>query len=190
MTGAVTRRSTGLPARRAEPWERQNDESEKAWEAFRTYRELQPPRKIDTVSKALNKAPALCYRWASRHRWQERIVAWENEQDRELRALMGSERREVIRRHIRVARLAQVKALERLSTIDPSTLSPGDLIRLLEYASKAERELYGLTDPEDGPQVAPVQIVIDPRLLPAGFRTVDVEDVTDRRLVIDAAPEA
>jgi hypothetical protein len=183
VSGTPTPRAYEL--RQPQPWERQPRETEQAWEAFRTYRDLEPPRRNADVARRLGKAEAVMSRWSRRHRWHERVAAWENEQDREFRATMAAERREVVRRHVRVARIAQAKALERLTRIDASQLSAAEVVRLLEFASKTERELYGLDGADDGPPAGGLQIFIDSRTLPAGFRA-DAADVTDRRLVIDA----
>ncbi len=63
-----------------QPWHRQPDESAKAYEAFRIYREMGPSRSISKAARKLNKSTMVLARWSTRWSWQERIQAWDDNQ--------------------------------------------------------------------------------------------------------------
>lgn len=63
------------------PYEQLPNETEKAYAAFRAYMEMSP-RSVRGLAVALNKSATLIGQWSSKHHWQERIRAWDNEQMR------------------------------------------------------------------------------------------------------------
>ncbi|MGN5379061.1 hypothetical protein ACQ4WX_22075 [Streptomyces lasalocidi] len=131
-------------ADRAEVWERQPGESAAAWEAFACYRDLGLSRSVSKVADALNKARTLIERWSTAHQWVLRAEAWDREQDRLWRGERQQAAREVARRHARLASAAQAKIVAQLQQLDPSRLSPADVIRWLEINVRIERQAYGI----------------------------------------------
>ncbi|MGC9540023.1 hypothetical protein [Streptomyces sp. UG1] len=128
----------------AEAWERQPGESAAAWEAFACYRDLGLSRSIGKVAERLVKSRTLIERWSTAHRWVLRAEAWDREQDRLWRAERHQAAREVARRHARLASAAQSKIVAQLQQLDPSRLSPSDVIRWLEVTIRIERQAYGM----------------------------------------------
>ncbi|GGL03125.1 hypothetical protein [Streptomyces flaveus] len=128
----------------AEAWERQPGESAAAWEAFACYRDLGLSRSIGKVAERLAKSRTLIERWSTAHRWVLRAEAWDREQDRLWRAERQHASREVARRHARLASAAQSKIVAQLQQLDPSRLSPSDVIRWLEVTIRIERQAYGM----------------------------------------------
>ncbi|MFI5685834.1 hypothetical protein [Streptomyces sp. NPDC051636] len=128
----------------AEAWERQPGESAAAWEAFACYRDLGLSRSIGKVAARLAKSRTLIERWSTAHRWVLRAEAWDREQDRLWRAEQHQAAREVARRHARLASAAQSKIVAQLQQLDPSRLSPSDVIRWLEVTVRIERQAYGM----------------------------------------------
>lgn len=59
-------------------WERQENESAKAYEAFSLYRDLGPERSLARVGQTLGKSRALMERWSSRHDWVDRVRGLED----------------------------------------------------------------------------------------------------------------
>jgi hypothetical protein len=133
-------------------WERLPGESDKAFAAFIAYR--------DTAEKdrSIPKCVAAYYggessakvrqwqRWSSDFRWQERVQAWTDEQDRVATAARLREIEAMNARHASEARALQQKALTRLQTLQPSELSPGLLLRYLLDAARLERSAMGEPD--------------------------------------------
>lgn len=120
-------------------YERQEGESQKAFEAFATYRDLGITRSIREVAQKLNKSVALLGRWSSKYEWVDRAQAFDDEMDR--KAILDNEkkRREMVKRHASAATMFQGKVIERLNSLKPEELSPSDLIRWFTEAVKIER---------------------------------------------------
>ncbi|WP_406354190.1 hypothetical protein [Streptomyces sp. NBC_00658] len=129
---------------RPEAWERQPGESAAAWEAYACYRDLGLSRSISKVADTLRKARTLVERWSVAHQWVIRVEAWDREQDRVWRAERQQAARDVARRHARLASAAQSKIIAQLQQLDPSRLSPADVIRWLEVTVRLERQAYGM----------------------------------------------
>jgi hypothetical protein len=73
------------------PWERQADESDRAFAAFVVYRDLGGRRSLDEVCRRLyprsqtgrkRAATGRVQLWSTRHRWVARARAWDAERDR------------------------------------------------------------------------------------------------------------
>lgn len=150
----------------AEAWERQPGESAAAWEAFACYRDLGLSRSIAKVADRLTKSRTLIERWSTAHRWVLRAEAWDREQDRLWRAERHQASREVARRHARLASAAQSKIVAQLQQLDPSRLTPSDVIRWLEVTIRIERQAYGM-DATDAASTT------------KSPETADVSDLTD-----------
>lgn len=130
---------------RPDPWDRRPGETDEAWKAFTTYRDLGPNRGITAVAKELHKSRTLIGRWSSKHQWVPRVQAFDREDDRRFIADMRQERKEIARRHLRLANVVQGKVVERLQTIDVKTLKPADLIRWLEVTAKIQKDALAIT---------------------------------------------
>lgn len=70
------------------PWNMQPGESSRAYEAFEVYRNMPPKcltlgvvpgRSIDRAAAELGKPVSLLWRWSARHRWVERVRAFDAE---------------------------------------------------------------------------------------------------------------
>jgi hypothetical protein len=100
----------------------------------------------------LIKSRALIGRWSRSYAWVLRATAWDREQDRVFHAEQRQARRDLARRHARLAQAFLSKAVARLQTLDPRELSPGDLLRYFQVAADIERRAIG-----DEPAVLPEQ---------------------------------
>lgn len=58
------------------PWERQQNESDKAFTAFRLYLDLGDARSLRTVNRQLSKSLTIISRWSSRWGWPDRVAAY------------------------------------------------------------------------------------------------------------------
>ncbi|MFF9478104.1 hypothetical protein [Streptomyces sp. NPDC014733] len=125
-----------------DPWERQS-ESVQAFEAFAVYRDLGPARSVTKVARELDKSRALVGRWSRQYAWVMRAAAYDREQDRLFVAEQAQARRDIARRHAKLAQAVQSKAIARLQTLDPRELSPGELLRYVQVAAEIERRAVG-----------------------------------------------
>ncbi|MGW8554078.1 hypothetical protein [Streptomyces tubercidicus] len=126
-----------------ESWERQSGESVQAFEAFAVYRDLGPARSITAVARQLDKSRALLGRWSRQFAWVMRATAYDREQDRLFLAEQAQARRDIARRHAKLAQAVQSKAVARLQTLDPRELSPSELLRYFQVAAEIERRAVG-----------------------------------------------
>lgn len=62
----------------AEPWERQEGESSKAYEAFCVYRDMGADRTQQAVADQLTKSRTIVGRWAAEFHWVARTEAWDS----------------------------------------------------------------------------------------------------------------
>lgn len=135
-----------MPKQANNPWERQKGESEKAYEAFVIYRDMGAERTITAVGKRLAKSRNLIDRWSVRWNWQERVLAYDNELQREAKAEAAKEYKEMTKRHIGIAGMLQKKALDALKALDIKEMSPRDIREYIKMATDLERLNRELTD--------------------------------------------
>ncbi|MFI1830738.1 hypothetical protein ACH41E_30515 [Streptomyces sp. NPDC020412] len=126
-----------------EPWHRQTGESVQAFEGFALYRDLGPARSVTKVARELHKSRTLVGRWSRSFAWVMRAAAYDREQDRLFLAEQAQARRDVARRHAKLAQAVQGKAVARLQTLDPRELSPSELLRYIQVAAEIERRAVG-----------------------------------------------
>lgn len=124
-------------------WERQPKESEQAWEAFLTYRDMEPPRKVQAVADKLSKSRQQITKFKSAWFWDDRVRAYDNEIQKEALAKAVSERRKMNERHINFAMRFQKAALEALEQLDPSDLSFKDIREAVKLSTEIERRARG-----------------------------------------------
>jgi hypothetical protein len=136
----------------ARPWHRliEQGEGTKAYEAANAYFTLGPARSIAEVARELGKSEALLGRWSRAYRWVERAGQWDDHAASLERERNEVERREARRRMLDThARLGQRAASVAGSWLDEyadggskraSDLTPAEAIRLLEAATRVERE--------------------------------------------------
>lgn len=126
-----------------EPWERQSGESPQAFEAFAVYRDLGTSRSVAKVARELGKSTTLLFRWSKQYAWVMRATSYDREQDRVFLAEQRQARRDIARRHAKVAQAFLGKAIARLQGLDPRELTPGELLRYFQVAAEIERRAAG-----------------------------------------------
>ncbi len=130
----------------ATPWERQQGESDKAWEAWIAYRDAGSSRTIDATAKALGKGPAILYEWSRRYQWRERIRHWSNWMDMQVNEASAEVLRETKQRHLRLAQLMLAKYLERVGGLKSEEIPVTMLDRLLRVGTDVELASIGAPD--------------------------------------------
>lgn len=129
------------------PWERQEGETPKPYEAFCVYRDMGIQRSQPKVAEKLGKSTALISRWSSEYNWVERVAAWDDDRERIEREIAEKEMRDSIRkmrkRQAETGRYMQVKAMKALNRIPEEEIKPGDIARLVDVGSKLERTARG-----------------------------------------------
>lgn len=149
----------------AEPWERQEKESDKAFEAFVKYRDMGLDRSTTKVAKELAKSEQLIRRWSATYDWVKRAAAWDNEVDKDVQKAQRQEITEMRKRHATLASAMLVKAAKALQAIPEDEIKASDISRMVDVASKLERVSRGdvgeVIEERDGGQAIPaVQIYV------------------------------
>ncbi|WP_319461270.1 hypothetical protein [Micromonospora sp. RTP1Z1] len=146
------------------PWDRQPREPEKAYGYFVLYRDLGRTRTVAKVAEQVHKSRDYLHKLATRWKWVQRAQAWDREEDRLYVEGLAEQRRDMARRHARVASALQAKLVARLQTLDASKLTPGDVARWLEVSTRVERLALGLPDSttaHTGPDGGPIRAEVE-----------------------------
>ena len=121
------------------PWERQDGETAKQFEAFRIYRDLGEERSLLKTGEALGKRKALMERWGSANNWVERALAWDCEKDRIARNEQIKDVKKMRSRHATVGQAMIATGAKALKELKPESLNAQDIARLIAEGSKLER---------------------------------------------------
>lgn len=79
------------------PWERLQHETDPAWQAFVIYRDLGPDKRTHrAVSSQLGKSRVQMEEWSSKYQWVDRCHEYDQNQDREARAVVARDRRKML----------------------------------------------------------------------------------------------
>lgn len=141
-------------------WDRQAKEPEKAYAYFALYRDLGRTRTVAKVAAEVNRSRDYLHKLASTWQWVRRAQAFDREGDRIYAESLAERRRDMADRHARIASALQAKIVARLQSLDASKLTPGDVARWLEVATRVERLALGLPDSttaHTGPDGGPIQ---------------------------------
>ena len=122
------------------PWERQDGESGKAYEAFSVYRDMGAGRTVSGAARQLRKSRTLIDRWKRQWNWAERVRAYDRELERAAHEEAVKAVREMSRRHIGIAVRMQSVAVEALGRIDKKKMRPKDVVALIHEGAKLERD--------------------------------------------------
>ena len=166
-------------AKQPDPWERQEDESTKAYEAFCIYRDMGIQRSLSKVAEQLQKSDTLMGRWSRTFDWVERAAQWDSEQDRVARQQQLDEIKKMRKRHATLAGAMLMKAAAALKELPEDEIKATDISRMVDVASKLERLSRGdvgdvIEERDGGEAVNPVQIYI-----PDNSRSKDQDDFDD-----------
>lgn len=134
-------------------WERQEDESQEAYEAFELYLELGAQRSLVKVAKRVGKSHALIERWSRRDQWQRRVLLYDRWRARVLNEeiLLGTA--EMRQRAIKTAIAMQSSVAQRLTNLskaEVAKLRPSELVAIFNSATKAEASARDISPEELG----------------------------------------
>jgi len=112
-------------------------------------------RSTAAVGRQLGKTKTLMDRWSARHRWVDRVAAYESHLDRIKQEAAEEAVREMGERHANIAVQGLNLVIQRLigsegigkigavDKIDANSLSPHELVRFAEVFARMEREARG-----------------------------------------------
>ena len=149
----------------SKPWERQDGETTKQFEAFSVYRDMGRERSLSRVAEKLQKSDTLIGRWSGQCDWVKRAAFWDDEQDRVARQAQMKEIAKMRERHAKLASNMLAKAAKALDKLPEEEIKAADVSRMVDVASKLERLSRGdvgdvIEERDGGEAVSPVQIYI------------------------------
>ena len=129
-------------------WDRRDNETSQAYQAFAIYRDMGIGRSTVRVAETLHKSVGLINRWSGQHQWVERVRAYDQYIDAQ--AQKKAERDAITRkakmleRHASIGRVLQTKAVEHLQAhqIDQTK----DAIAAARLGVDLERKSEGLPE--------------------------------------------
>lgn len=123
------------------PWERLENESSKAFQAFCIYRDLGPDRNLNASYRTFKqstepvRAPGFWQDWSSEFRWVERSAAYDDYIEAERRRIRESEMRKLEERRFRFLIRNQQSLEERVEDAD-EMLAKAKKLPLTEVVTK------------------------------------------------------
>jgi len=134
-----------------EPWERQPNESPKAFGRFCAYLEMRPQRSLTELARRQKVTLSAIKQLSSRWRWRDRAAAWERELGHAQLETAAKQSDEARQRQLRdaitlqqLARAQLAKWIERSEdggTTLRKQLKPAEVIQLWEMGFLSEQEL-------------------------------------------------
>lgn len=135
--------------RKANPWDRLPDETDKAWTAFQVYLDLPRPRRYKDVADKTNRHVSQVGAWGMKYKWVARAGAWDNSQmgvltpDQRDEALGGYQLTIIADAHEDYNRLRSlwVDALERAASLlddEQTPTKPGDIKALIQARNQLD----------------------------------------------------
>ena len=127
------------------PWERQPDETEGAYQAFKAWLDSDKRRVSDHGASAKN--------WSAQWSWSRRAHEYDVYMSRVDLEEQVRYRRRMMTRHRQVASVAQSKVVQWLNGLDLAKMTTADATRLLDVSVKIEREACPAVAVEDLPDL-------------------------------------
>lgn len=139
-------------------WERQDDETNAAWNAFCLYRDHGRDRGI-LKALALNGIPSSRYgvwcKWSAKFDWVKRCGSYDTYLDSLKRAEREREFAEREKMYQRITEKVLSIVEKRLEKFDPEELTQGNVMEWLKNSIDIERALFGKNDGDEDGETKP-----------------------------------
>lgn len=147
-------------------WERQENESNKAFQAFCIFRDLGAGRTLAAVAEKLRKSYDLIRRWSKNYFWQNRADAWDKMISEKAAEKAAEEYSKMLEVQINLGKMLQAKAAKAIQNIDFENVSIKSLpsvVNAINIGVEIERtarelSLNGKTSIEDLEDVTIIQL--------------------------------
>lgn len=136
------------------PWMQLEDETDKAYEAFCIYLQLEKRGKEkrrykEDVTNHLPCTLANLIPWAKKHNWEERAEAYDYHMNFQPAAIVElAHRRELATEYKSFAKKLRQKAEEIIDSIDVSQAKPDDAVKIMKLAVDMELKVEKLESPD------------------------------------------
>lgn len=133
-----------------EMWEKQDDEVDEAFAAFKVHLDSGPERSSSRTAAIVKQKYSLVTKWAWQWSWKKRVTAWERHEWQQLRKIRIVEVLAMRKRHADIAQSMLDKVAARLATKiqdvsdnDFAKLTAPQLAQWVDVAAKLERLSLG-----------------------------------------------
>lgn len=144
------------------PWERQQEETEKAFRAFAVYRDLGLVRTLTKASTEIGTCRNQIAEWSAKYGWKDRTRAFDMHEDRISLLARRAAIESMNLRHAEAAEMAILVAAKEIKRYikEGLELRPAELAKLLDVAVKIERLARGEPDSIQDNNSSTVQVQI------------------------------
>lgn len=129
------------------PWDMRPDESDNAFQAFATYRDLGAMRSIRAAGEQLGKNRVTLEQWSSKFDWPNRAKAYDKWMDQQATQAWADLRRQQVEQTNALANLLTLRAIQRVADTEGKAI-PHDAIRAAEVAAKIQSQAMGDVKPD------------------------------------------
>lgn len=129
-------------------WERRENKSSKAFQAFCVYRDLGAGRTLAAVAEKLRKSYDLIRRWSKNHYWQSRADAWDEMISEKAAQKAAEEYAKMLEVQINLGKMLQAKAAKAIQNMDFENVSIKSLpsvVNAINVGVEIERTARELT---------------------------------------------
>jgi hypothetical protein len=133
------------------PWERQDNESDQAFEAFEIYRLQGQIRSIAKAAQTLGKSTTLLEGWSTKHGWRLRVLAYDRTEARILNEKIILGRADMRSRLINQSQVMQLRAATRVANMTETEINAmpmTQVVALFRAATDAEVKARAIPDVE------------------------------------------
>jgi len=127
------------------PWDRQQGEGRRAYEAFCIFRDLGEGRSLPKVTQKLTKSRTLINRWARQFDWQRRADAWDASITEAARQQAAAEYKEMIMRQKTIGHMLQVNSANSIQKRGLDKASFHSLAEFIRLGVDMERSAWEMT---------------------------------------------
>jgi hypothetical protein len=127
-------------------WQQLAGESNKAYQAFGVYRDLEPKeRSLARVASECTRSVSLIRRWSAQWSWVERAREWDHHQEVHRLEKLIEAKQKMDEDHLKIIRGARSKAIQALADMKPERLAtnPSELRRWILDLIRYERLIMG-----------------------------------------------
>ena len=153
-TKPSNRELPGVQNPTGEFWYRLQGETWQAYEAFACYRDMGGARSLKKVASKLSKNVSLMGHWSSKHDWQNRIEAFDRNEEFERMMMLRERRYKWIVEDLEWTEEMQEKLRIALGGLDPKKMSVNQIIRAYDVISRRQEKILGLTPEQMEEQLA------------------------------------
>lgn len=133
-------------------WERRDDETKKAYSAFKIYLEMEN-RSVKNVAEMLCVSEQNVRRWSRKYDWKSRAVAYDSSIVEETRRAKIATLKDNIIRKIDVASKLDEKALNALEKLNFNRISGHTIIEMLTLANQLLNEAKELKKQDENAEM-------------------------------------